>query len=125
MPEQNPSIDNLNKAPEGQMSSDDHAAALGFITTLSEGLLPQDQPQDGQNGQDGQPQDNQPPQQDTTPADQADPQQDIKSVEDNIITEIRGLKSELNNADMQQEFQAIKQELKTILNNDTPEETKS
>lgn len=120
MPQQNiqdPSIDTLDKVPAGELSSDQHAAALGFITTLSQGLLPQDEPQDDETQDDEEPQD-------TTPAGQPDPQQDIQSVEDNIITEIRGLKSEMGNEDLKAEFQVIKNEIESILNeDDTTKET--
>lgn len=117
MPQQaDSSIDNLDKAPKGELSSDQHAAALGFISTLHKGLLEDQQPQD-QEGEQEDPQGGLEQQ----PSDQQDTQQreqGVQQQEGQIIDEIRTLKATMQNQDLRQEFQVVKNEIESILEED-------
>lgn len=110
-----------NMAQHSPMSTDDHAAALGFITTLSKGLLPQQEEQKT-------------PSQDAktapgaqqSPPDAPDPQAPIQQQEGQVIDEIRTLKASMDNQDLRQQFQVVKNEIEAILEaDDTSEKTKT
>lgn len=110
-----------------EMSLDDHAATLGYITTIAKQFLPQDESVGEESGNDASSEGESTETselQEAAQDPQPDPQQDIQSVEDNIITEIRGLRSEMGNEDLKAEFQVIKNEIESILNeDDTTKET--
>jgi len=93
--------------PSNSLSEDDIAAALGYTTTLSEPLLPQDQ-QDPAQAESGQPTDGSQPQSTAEPAPKDDKQ-------DKILTEIEALKKEVNKDD---ELNQIREELHKLLQED-------
>ncbi len=94
--------------PSDSLSEDDIAAALGYTTTLSEPMLPQDE-QDPAQAEEGQPVDGSQPQ--STPEEA--PKEDKQ---DKILTELEALKKEVTKPD--DELKQIREELEKILNDD-------
>lgn len=102
-----------------QMSDDDHAAALGFITTLSEHMFhqaPEESPQDqSQQGPTGTVSD--------MPLEKEKP--DLKAMETSIMSELSNMKdliqTEMKPNDVQKEIESIRKELTGLLeSNDEP-----
>lgn len=105
-----PSVDTLNQAQPGQLSADDHAAALGYITTLSQHMFHgggQEDPNQDPNapqGEQGKPQEKPP-----------EPKHDPKA-------EMEGFKKEMIDA-IHKELGGIKDMVKqAITEEDAPKE---
>ena len=110
-----PGLETEGQPETPELSDDETAAALGFITTLSEQQMPQMTPQTPETA----------PEQEKT----EEPTEDLSSAKDEIIGEVRSLKEEMVSEDMKQEFEEIKGKLDELLkeddNQDANEETES
>lgn len=102
-----PPTEELNKAQPGQkMSADEHAAALGFMTTLSQQMM--GQPEEGQNseGKDTQTSQVNPPEQ---------PNKEVESIKEDFA----GFKEQITSV-IKDELGGIKEMVQNALKEDEP-----
>lgn len=99
------SLSEYQDTASGELSNDDLAATLGFMTTLGEQNLMAQQPQEGSDAEESAPEEEIP---ETTP-------EPAPTEESGVLSEIKAIRAEIEQQDVSKEVAEIRAELEKLL----------